>query len=343
MRQLPLLILRSVFLMVSIGIAVLIFNSQTMQEAPQWVPWVVLSGMVALPLTVIAVDGSIRKKNLAVITAVYFGLLIGVFLNYIAILALTPILPTSPRDPITTWLPLILGMVFCYICTSLLIQTRDDFRFLIPYVEFARDVQGLRPNILDASSVFDGRIADLAEAGIFESRFVMPAFVVDEIQAAADSSEKQRRLRGRRGLDILARLQAGKYINIEVLSTDEPNGNESAESRLVTTAQKLDGRIITVDADLLKIASLRKVLAININDLSLALKPTFVAGDLFDVKLTRAGDETGQAVGYLDDGTMVVVENAREQIGHNLSVSVTSTLQTAAGRLVFAKPEVSRA
>ena len=203
----PLLILRAIFVMVSIGIAVSIFNSEVLRGGPAWVPWVVLAGMVALPCLVIGVDATIRRKDLTVVTAVYFGMLGGVFLTYVASLALVPSMPAPPRSPVFDWLPLILGMILCYICTSLLLQTRNDFRFIIPYVEFARDVQGMRPNLLDSSAIIDGRIADLAEAGIFESRFAVPSCVVDDLQAAAESTDKLRRMRGRRGLDVLARLR----------------------------------------------------------------------------------------------------------------------------------------
>jgi uncharacterized protein YacL len=335
-----LIILRSIFLMVSVGIAVLIFNSEPMRAAPEWVPWAVLLGMIALPLTVIGVDGALRRKDLTVITAVYFGLLVGVFVTYIAILALTPILPVSPKHPIVQWLPLILGAVLCYVCTSLLIQTRNDFRFLIPYVEFARDVKGLRPNVLDASAIIDGRIADLAETGLFQSRFVVPSFIVDELQEAADAGDKSRRIRGKRGLDVLARLRNCKAVDIEVLAAgSEDDAAASDESRIVSLARRMGGRIITNDVNLLKLADVRSVQAININEVALALKPAFVAGDSFDVRLVKPGEELGQGVGYLDDGTMVVVEGGRDHIGRTVRASVTSTLQTSAGRLVFAKSE----
>jgi uncharacterized protein YacL len=234
-------------------------------------------------------------------------------------------------------------MLLCYICTSLLIQTRDDFRFLIPFVEFARDVKGLRPNLLDASAIIDGRIADLAESGIFQSRFVVPSFVVDELQAEAEAVEKQRRLRGRRGLDILTRLRASRAIDIEVLApVDETDGEASDESRVVAMARRLGGRIVTNDPNLVKIAGVRNVQAININEMALALKPAYIAGDEFSLRLVKAGEEPGQGVGYLDDGTMVVVEGGRDQIGRTVHVTVSSTLQTSAGRLVFARPESAR-
>jgi uncharacterized protein YacL len=331
--------LRGIFIVVSAGIAVLIINNAALRAAPAWVPWGILAGMIALPVTVIAVDGAIRRKDLTTITAVYFGLLIGVFLTYIAMLALTPVLPLNQADPLWTWLPLILGSVLCYLSTSLLLQTRNDFRFLIPFVEFARDVRGLRPNVLDTTSIVDGRVAELGEAGIFESRFVVPSFVLDELQAAAESQDRTRRTRGRRGLDVLNRLRANTAIDIDVISPrDEIDDEATLESRVVAMARQLEGRVLTIDPNVVKLASVRSVPAINVNDIALALKSTFVPGDALSVRLVKPGEEPDQGVGYLDDGTMVVVENGRSQIGQTMQVSVTSTLQTSAGRLVFAKP-----
>ena len=334
-----LLILRAIFVMVSVGIAVLIFNSPAVQASPTWVPWAILAGMVVLPLTVIGLDGMIRRKDLTTITAVYFGLLIGVFVTYVTLLALQPILPLSPNDPLHSWLPLVLGSVLCYLCTSLLIQTRDDFRFLIPYVEFARDVRGLRPNVLDSTAIVDGRIADLAEAGVFESRFVVPSFVLDELQAAAESNDRQQRTRGRRGLDVLARLRENDAVDIDVITPRQESHDELAmETRVVDLARELGGRVVTIDASAAKLAGVRSVPAINVNDVALALKPTFMPGDAVSVRLVKAGEEPDQGIGYLEDGTMVVVENGREQIGRTVRAHVTSTLQTSAGRLVFARP-----
>ena len=334
-----LLILRAIFVMVSMGIAVLIFNSPAVQASPTWVPWAILAGMVVLPLTVIGLDGMIRRKDLTTITAVYFGLLVGVFVTYVTLLALQPILPLSPNDPLHSWLPLVLGSVLCYLCTSLLIQTRDDFRFLIPYVEFARDVRGLRPNVLDSTAIVDGRIADHAEAGVFESRFVVPSFVLDELQAAAESNDRQQRTRGRRGLDVLARLRENDAVDIDVITPRQESHDELAmETRVVDLARELGGRVVTIDASAAKLAGVRSVPVINVNDVAFALKPTFMPGDAVSVRLVKAGEEPDQGIGYLEDGTMVVVENGREQIGRTVRAHVTSTLQTSAGRLVFARP-----
>lgn len=338
-----LVVLRTLFFMVSIGIAVLIFNSAPMRSAPGWVPWAVLVTMVTIPLGAIAADLWIKRKDLTVITSIYFGLLIGVFLTYIAVLALSPLLASFAASPVVSWIPPILGMLLCYISTSVLLQTRNDFRFIIPYVQFARDVRGLRPNVLDASAIIDGRIAELADTGLFQSRFVVPAAVMEDLQHAADAGDKARRMRGRRGLDVLDRLRSTPTIEVEILSVrDQAASTSSIDSEIVELTRELGGRIITNDANLMKIASVRGVPALNVNDVAVALRPSYVPGDMLDVKLVKPGEEPGQGVGFLEDGTMVVVEHGRDVIGRTISVSVTSTLQTSAGRLVFARPEMHR-
>ena len=333
-----LIFLRTLFCMVSLGIAVLIFNSPSVRSAPDWMPWVVLITMIGIPLFAILIDLFIRKKDLTVITSVYFGLLIGVFLTYVAVLALSPLLASFATSPILPWTPLILGMLLCYISTSVLMQTRNDFRFIIPYVEFARDVRGLRPNVLDGSSIVDGRIAELADTGLFQSRFVVPASVMEDLQQDSDAVEKSKRMRGRRGLDVLTRLRNTPTIDVEILS--HPGllaQGASVESEIVELARNLGGRVITNEPTLMKIAGVRGVPALNVNDIAVALRPSYVPGDMIDVKIVKQGEEPSQGVGFLDDGTMVVVEHGREMIGRSATVSVTSTLQTSAGRLVFAR------
>ncbi|MBT6459729.1 MAG: PIN/TRAM domain-containing protein [Planctomycetaceae bacterium] len=335
-----LIFLRTLFCMVSLGIAVLIFNSASMRSAPDWVPWVVLITMIGIPLSAILIDLFIKKKDLTVITSVYFGLLIGVFLTYVAVLALSPLLASFATSPILPWTPLILGMLLCYVSTSVLMQTRNDFRFIIPYVEFARDVRGLRPNVLDASAIVDGRIAELADTGLFQSRFVVPGSVMEDLQQDSDAVEKPKRMRGRRGLDVLSRLRSTPTIDVEILShPGSSTQGQSIESEIVELARNLGGRVITNEPTLVKIAGVRGVPALNVNDIAVALRPSYVPGDMIDVKIVKQGEEPSQGVGFLDDGTMVVVEHGREMIGRSATVSVTSTLQTSAGRLVFARTE----
>jgi len=172
----------------------------------------------------------------------------------------------------------------------------------------------------------------------------VPAAVMEELQEISDAADKARRMRGRRGLDVLGRLRSTPTIDVEILAPREPLAETaSMESEIVELARELGGRVITNDPNLVKIAGVRGVPALNVNDIAVALRPSYVPGDMIDVKIVKPGEEMGQGVGFLDDGTMVVVEHGRDVIGRTIPVSVTSTLQTSAGRLVFARPEMHRA
>jgi uncharacterized protein YacL len=217
-------------------------------------------------------------------------------------------------------------------------QTRSDFRFIIPYVEFAREVKGVRPCVLDTSVIIDGRIADVAETNVIDGKLIIPKFVITELQSIADSSDRLRRGRGRRGLDILNRLRTTRAQDIEIYDQELAEfGDQPVDMKLVVLAKHLQGKLITNDYNLNKVAKLQGVPVINFNDLSNALKPVFLPGEHIDVRVVKAGEEAGQGVGYLEDGTMVVIENGREHIGETVNIAVTSVLQTSAGRMVFGK------
>jgi uncharacterized protein YacL len=258
-------------------------------------------------------------------------------------LVLTPLLPaTDPKDPWTirlrTATPLLVGMVLCYLCISILVQTKDDFRFIIPYVEFAKEVKGLRPYILDTSVVIDGRIADLVETNVLDNQLIMPRFILSELQAIADSSDKLRRARGRRGLDILNRLRNNPHVDLKIYDRELPEmDGQPVDMKLVLLAKHLEGKIVTGDYNLNKVAKLHNVPVINLNDIANALKPVFLPGETVSVRIVKPGEEVGQGVGYLDDGTMIVVEGGREHIGREVKIHVTSVLQTSAGRMVFGR------
>lgn len=335
-----LVILRLVFVMVAVGLGVTFVSSGLVPRDSAWMQWASLGGMVLLSLGVIAIDVALRRKRLDTISAVYFGLLVGLLMTYILSLALTPLQITPKyRDP----LQLVLGLVLCYTCISLLMQTRNDFRFVIPYVEFARDIKGLRPLILDTSTVIDGRIADVLETGVIDSRLVMPQFIIRELQSIADSPDRLRRSRGRRGLDILSRLRSNSNVAIEIFDRDLPElQGQSVDLQLVGLAKHLGGKLITNDYNLNKVAKLHGVPVINLNDLANALKPLFVPGEHIEVRIVKPGEESGQGVGYLEDGTMIVVEGARDCIGQTVPVEVTSVLQKSAGRMVFGRLEQVR-
>ncbi|MCK4659155.1 MAG: PIN/TRAM domain-containing protein [Phycisphaerae bacterium] len=245
------------------------------------------------------------------------------------------------RDhPFVSSIKLMLGVVICYLSISFVLQTKDDIRFMIPYVEFSRDTRGGHPLLLDTSVIIDGRISDIAETRIIDSEMIVPSFVLQELHTIADSKDKLKRNRGRRGLDILNKLQTSSEAHIKILEvqperTDEGKG---VDELLVDLGSKLDGRVVTNDYNLNKIAQLKGVTVININDLANALKPVFIPGESMSVRIIKPGEEPGQGVGYLDDGTMVVVESARDKVGKDMDVSVTSVLQTSAGRMIFGRP-----
>jgi len=312
------------------------------------VPWVVFIGVLLLAVAVIIGDVLTPHKKLATISAVYFGLIVGLFLAYVAGLATAPLFPTQPgADASVARLKDIVQMVFaallCYVCISFLLQTKDDFRFIIPYVEFSKEVKERRPYILDTSVVIDGRIADVVEANIFDSQLVMPRFVITELQAIADSSDRLRRSRGRRGLDILNKLRGNPNVDLGIYDRDLPEfAGQTNDLKLVALAKHLEGKLITNDYNLNKVARLHGVSVVNLNDLANALKPVFLPGEHIDVRVVKPGEEPGQGVGYLDDGTMVVVEAGRDHIGQVVTIAVTSVLQTSAGRMVFGRLEAPR-
>ena len=214
----PLIVLRLIFFLVAIGLAVSVV--QTMPEGPDWMPFVVFGGILGFSAVVATVDALFPKKPLDVISSVYFGLIVGLFLTYVFRLAMTPVMP---RDPWTrSVVELVVGLLICYSCVSLLLQTREDFRFIIPYVEFSKEVKGLKPFVLDTSVVIDGRIADVVETKVLDSQLIMPRFVLSELQAIADSSDRLRRSRGRRGLDILNRLRSNTAVDLQIYDRELP-------------------------------------------------------------------------------------------------------------------------
>ena len=340
-----LLVLRIAFFLVAIGIAT-VMVSLVVDRGPPWLPWVAFLGVLVLAGVVIALDLFIPRKQIDVITAVYFGLAVGAFLTYILMLALTPLLPPIDETSgnrehalaIRAALQLVLGMVLCYACISLLLQTKDDFRFIIPYVEFAKEVKGLKPYVLDTSVVIDGRIADLVETNVLDNQLILPRFALSELQGIADSSDKLRRARGRRGLDILNRLRTNENVDLKIYDRDLPEfAGQAVDMKLVLLAKHLEGKIVTGDYNLNKVARLHNVQVINLNDISNSLKPVFLPGESLNVRIVKQGEEIGQGVGYLDDGTMIVVEGGRDYIGKEVKIAVTSVLQTSAGRMIFGK------
>jgi len=295
---------------------------------------------LACAVLIIALEFVLSKRPIQSISAIIFGIITGCLLailfNYILQLASIPPLGDLDAKQQQLLITLSLAVVSCYVCVMVIYKTRDRFRFIIPYVEFQKEEKGARPVIIDTSAVIDGRLADLCETRLFDTTLIIPKFVLQELQHVADSADRLRRNRGRRGLEMLQRLQRDDRLAIQIHDGRAARGN-TVDSKLVSLAGQLQARILTCDYNLAKFAELQDVETINLNEIANALRPTVLAGEERTVQILRPGDEAGQGVGYLQDGTMVVVEGGRAHIGESVTVVVTSTLQTSAGRMVFAR------
>ena len=300
---------------------------------------------------VISADVFTRNKQITIISAIFFGLLMGFMIGSLFWSALEPIVESylgevNPENPnanpnlvIIRGAQLLITLVCCYISISLLIQTKDEFRFIIPYVEFSKQIKGGRPLVLDTSVIIDGRIADICETGVVDTTLIVPRFVLQELQSIADSSDKIKRNRGRRGLDVLKRMQSNTKMDLQMHegNLSGADNNVKVDERLVLFAKTLDARVVTNDFNLNKIAQLQGVDVINLNELANALKLVALPGEQITIRIIKQGDQIGQGVGYLDDGTMVVVEQGRQALNQEVDIVVTSVLQTPAGRMIFGR------
>jgi uncharacterized protein YacL len=324
-----------IFITVAAGVGTIWARSPDLQIFGAAMPYLVFSGVLLVAFAVVAADMLLPRKRIEVISAVYFGLLVGVMLSYLLTIAMDPLLESNRFK---SFISLGTMTVFCYTCVSLLLQTKDDFRFVIPYVEFSRDLKGMKPLILDTSSIIDGRLAELVDTSILDSQLVMPRFVLLELQSIADSSDKLRRVRGRRGLDILNRLRTSEKLDFMMYDRELPEfAGQPVDMKLVLLAKHLDGKLVTGDFNLNKVAKLHSVDVIDLNQVASALRPQFLPGEGFQVRVVKPGEGHDQGIGYLDDGTMVVVEGGRDRLNQTVGVVVTSTLQTQAGRMIFTK------
>ena len=344
-------ILRALFFLIAIGMGLSLTATPAlngdMEDSNGFARWLIFSLFVLGAAAIILLDVIIKSKRIDMISSVYFGLVVGLFMTYVVSLALTPlfglefgILSSAGISQETLQLLVVsfAGISLCYACVSLLWQTRDDFRFVIPYVEFSKDVKGSKPYILDTSVVIDGRIADIIETGIIDNQLVMPRFILSELQGIADSSDKMRRGRGRRGLDVLDRLRNNNDVDFKIYDRELPEmQGQPVDMKLLLLARHLEGKVVTGDFNLNKVAKLQNVPVINLNEIANSLKPVFLPGELIKIRVVKAGEGAGQGVGYLDDGTMIVIEEGRDHIGEEVNITVTSMLQTSAGRMVFGK------
>lgn len=289
---------------------------------------------------VLIIDAATPHKKLASVFGIYLGIIAGL-VGALAIGALLDLIAQSWDLRANPWIgerglvKLAIGITLCYLAVSIVLTTKDDFRLVIPYVEFAKQVRGVRPLLLDSSAIIDGRIESFGRSGFLDAPLVVPRFVINELQALADSADRLKRARGRRGLDMVSTLQANPTLDVTIDAMEAPN--RPVDRMLIRMAADQNLRILTTDYNLNKVAQIHGVTVLNLNDLANMLRPQVVAGDLLTVEITKSGESAGQGVGYLPEGTMVVVERARDMIGTNVEVVVTNALQTSAGRMIFAR------
>jgi len=282
----------------------------------------------------IGLDEMLKGFSLRAFSATTFGLLLGMVVA--ALIDNSGLFENVEEKP-TRWLiRLGLFLSFSYIGIVLAMRSnKEDFSLIIPYVRFAPRNKPDNLLLLDTSVIIDGRIADLIEANFLEGLIVVPRFVLKELQQVADSSDAIKRARGRRGLEMLNRIQRNPRIEVKIHDSDFPD-ETGVDGKLIRLARNLGAKLFTNDFNLGKIAELQKVQYVNMHELAKAMKAILLPGEVLTLRIVREGKDKGQGVGYLPDGTMVVVNNGQSQIGQQVEVQVQSLLQTGAGVIIFA-------
>ncbi|MFH1847122.1 MAG: PIN domain-containing protein [Candidatus Omnitrophota bacterium] len=283
-------------------------------------------------LLLILVEVKLRSVSLRNLSAAAFGLIFGFFMVWMV----TLILKLIPIDEVYySTLQVIFTLIFCYLGMVIAIKGKDEFNIVIPYVKFSREDEHNKLFILDTSVIVDGRVTSICETGFLSGKLIVPRFVLQELHQLADSADDIKRSSGRRGLDMLDRLK--KIDGVDVLIHDEGLSDvKGVDAKLVRLSKILDCEIITNDFNLSKVAKLEGVKTLSINELSGALRPVLLPGERINIIIKKEGKERNQGIAYLDDGTMIVVDNARRFIGKSVDVVVASVLQTSAGRMIFA-------
>lgn len=285
-----------------------------------------------IALFVINIEEAIRKVSLRIIFGGVVGMIIGLLIAFLLAYGLNFVSNIMEKQQVVPWIYTLLTGIMAYL--GLLIGSKKIEEFSFFGLGQPKDSGDYR--ILDTSVIIDGRIADISDTGFLQGNLIVPRFVLDELQYIADSSDSMKRSRGRRGLDILNRMQRSVGVNIEISDQDFPK-LKGVDAKLVALAKKINAKIVTNDFNLNKVAELQGIKILNVNELANALKPVVLPGETMTVKVIKEGKETGQGVAYLDDGTMIVVDNAQKHQGSNVEVLVTSVLQTTAGRMIFSE------
>jgi uncharacterized protein YacL len=282
-------------------------------------------------LLVIKIEKDIRRLSLRIILGGVAGMLAGLLIALILGFGLNMVSKIRENQQVIPWIYLLLTGILGYLGLVLGSKKVEEFSFRGSDYKETSDRR-----ILDTSVIIDGRIADICDAGFMEGELIVPRFVLNELQFVADSSDSMKRSRGRRGLDILNRMQKSSAINIDIVEQDFAK-IKGVDGKLVALAKKINAKLLTNDYNLNKVAELQGVKVLNVNELANAMKPVVLPGEQMVVKIIREGKELGQGVGYLDDGTMIIVDHAQKMLNMNVEVVVTSVLQTTAGRMIFSE------
>jgi uncharacterized protein YacL len=339
-----LLAIRLLYMVLLMTIALLPFVGSITEvaEYDRWEIGGVFLATFVIGALVLVIDAATPKKRLASVFGLYLGIVAGLAAA-LAVGALLDLIAESWDLTTSSWKAYLglaklgIGITLCYLAVSIVLTTKDDFRLVIPYVEFAKQVRGVRPMLLDTSVLIDGRIEHFAETGFVDAPVVVPQFVINELQTLADSGDRLKRARGRRGLEMVSRLQASPMVDISIDPTEVPG--HSVDHMLIHLAESQHVRIVTTDYNLNKVAQIHGVTVLNLNDIASTMRPQVTPGDTLTVEIVKTGESADQGVGYLPDGTMVVVEGAADRVGRNVITSVTNSLQTTAGRMIFGRFE----
>lgn len=309
--------------------------------AEKW--WIPVITALVLAGVFLAMDLLTPRKKISLISGVVFGLMAGLMAAWVFSTVIDLVVQTWDLQDVfgafTTAIKVLMGVALSYLGITMVLQTQDEFRLVIPYVEFAKEMRGPMPLVLDTSALIDARIADIAASGLIQQTIVIPEFVLEELQVLADARDRMKRNKGRRGLDIANKLQ--KMSGVDVVLDSTQTQKKGVDLALVELCGRMPAMLVSLDVALVRIATIQKIRVLNVNDLANALKPVVIPGKMITVELIKPGEQHGQAVGYLEDGTMVVAEDGYPHIGQTRELVITSSMQTAAGRLLFARVDMA--
>ena len=321
-------VFRAIFVLASAGTAYSI-GRDVGQE------YTMLVGGIVGSVLVIAAEAFISRGPIALISSIVFGALLGLLFATLTVSVLGLALPDIP-DSVRSDLTGAFVVIYTYLGVAFIYQSRDKFNLIVPYVEFRRNEDRPRPIVLDTNVIIDGRIGDLLKTGIFDGPVLVPQVVLQELHQIADSEDKMRRERGRLGLETLNKATEDPNLDVRVQDI-APESDRPVDQQLIRIAKMVNGRLMTNDFNLNRMATLEGVAVVNLNELANAVKPIALPDEQIRIKLMKPGEQPGQGIGYLPDGTMVVVEDAVHLVGQEVDVVVRNTITRETGRIVFAR------